>query len=131
MESRRSGAITSAVSDASKPSHYAEGFAYPTAYKKNIRRKQNGRSTVMKKAVTGARNSSKLRGAPVPSRDLFIYRVAKDTDVNVLTEYMKEAGVDPRCVTKLSKSEAIFDSFKTEVKLTDMATALEEDFWSV
>ena len=123
--------ITSAVSNASKPSQYAEGFEYPAAYKKNIRRKQNGSNTLMKKAVTGARDSSKLRGAPVPSRDLFIYRVAKDTDVNDLTEYMKEAGVDPRCVTKVSKSEAKFDSFKVEVKVTDMETALEEDFWPV
>ena len=117
------GSLTSLASNISKPSHFDEGFEYPSGQRRKNRNAQK------KSTVTGISHSSKLRGAPEPSRDLFVYRVEKSTEVNDIIEYLSSKKVTARNVTKVSNSEAKFDSFKVEVKVSDMHVLLDEHFW--
>ena len=52
------------------------GFEYPSVYTKEKKKMKAG----SEKAVPGTSHSKKLKGAPKPSRDVFVYSVAKGTD---------------------------------------------------
>ena len=107
----------------SVPSAYKEGFMYSTQQRKNMRRS--------KKAITGtsAGQGSKLKGAPEPSRDVFVYRVEKGVEPKDIEEHMTTNHVTVRGVNKVSNDEAKYCSFKVEIKISDLNTVLESDFW--
>ena len=79
--------------------------------------------------IKGTASSSKLRGAPEPSRDLFVYRVTKETVQDDLMEYLKDKHIQPRDIEKLSNTEAKFSSFRVEVKVSELDTLLDPNFW--
>ena len=83
----------------------------------------------MKKAITGCKKSSKITGAPQPSRDLFVYRVERGTTVRDIDEYLKENDIKCRSVKKVSKDEAKFASFKVEFSVEQFKTVLEPEMW--
>ena len=118
--------IVSAVSNASKPSCADEGFQFTTYHKRALRKKAASSS---QNRVTGTAASSKLKGAPEPSRDMFVYRVVKNTSVESLTEYIAEKGIIARDVTKVSNAEAKFDSFRVEIQISDVYTMMTPEFW--
>jgi hypothetical protein len=85
-----------------------------------------------KAAVTGTRTSGEgnfFRGAPEPSRDLFLYRVSKEEDSEIITKYNGQNKVKPRAVVTVSNEEAKFNSFKLQVKSSDVSRILREDLW--
>ena len=122
--------IVSAASNYSKPSHFEDGFEYQSAQKQHMRRKFNS-DAKKRKTVSGNGNSNKLRGAPLPSRDLFVYRVEKGTDPSDLADYMKDNGIVARSIQKVSNAEAKFDSFRVELKVTDVNDVMDTEFWPV
>jgi hypothetical protein len=82
--------------------------------------------------VTGTRTSGEgnfFRGAPEPSRDLFLYRVSKEEDSEIITKYNGQNNVIPRAVVMVSNEEAKFNSFKLQVKSSDVSRILREDLW--
>ena len=111
----------------SAPSMYDAGFEFPTEEKKKRRRINN------RKAVTGTlkRSNGKLTGAPEPSRDIFVYRVSKGTSEDDIKDYIACSDISVRGVCKVSKSEAKFDSFRVEVKISDLHRLLDADFWPI
>ena len=111
------------LSNASKPSFFEEGFEYTTEQRK--RNKSQRKRT----AVTGTSSSSKLKGAPEPSRDLFVYRVEKGTEIGDIEEYLTSKHTSCRSVAKVSNPDAKFDSFKVEIKASDMSHLLDANFW--
>ena len=121
------GSQTSLVS--SVPSHYSEGFEYPADQRRRQRKKTSG----TRKAVTGTSlvSSGKLRGAPEPSRDIFVYRAVKGTLERDIEEYLCEHKIAVRKVTLSSNEEAKFASFKVEIKASDMRTVFDADFWPI
>ena len=108
----------------SAPSGFKDGFRYITQQKKKMHRR--------KKIVTGTSQTnggSKLKGAPEPSRFIFIYRVDKNADCADIQEYMNTKDITIRSISKLSKDESKFNSFKAEIKVTDLDDVLEPYFW--
>ena len=107
------------------PSCAAEGFEYSSDQRKRQRKKNN------KKVVTGTsrEQSGNLKGAPEPSREVFVYRVVKGTEENDIQEYLEEKNIAIRGVQKVSKEEAKFVSFRVEIKVSDMKKVLDSDFW--
>ena len=73
--------------------------------------------------------SNELRAAPEPSRDIFVSRLLKDTETAHLTEHLQKNGVMPRAVVKKSHDEAQFNSFRIELKLSDLSKVLQDTFW--
>ncbi len=113
--------MQSLVSNSSRPSAYRDGFEYPAAHRRKSRRQ---------KPVTGTSTvQGTLRGAPEPSRDIFVYRVQKGNTSEVIHNHITSSDIEPRSVTMVSNSEAKFDSFKVVIKLSDMHKILSPDFW--
>ena len=95
------------------------GFQIPQYHKKKQRR-----------YITGKKSITSVRGAPGPSRYLFIYRVHTDTTVAEMSAFMEEQSVTPRSLECVSHEEAKFKSFKLEVAKDDYEKLLEDDdFW--
>ena len=99
---------------------YGDGFRYPSEQRKHKRRA---------KAVTGVVRSNKLSGAPEPSRDVFVYRVKKNTQADDIRDYMDDQGICVRDIKKISHEDAMFDSFKVELKMADLTAVVNAQFW--
>lgn len=110
----------------SGPSWYDEGFDYTGEQKKKKMKRVKNR-----KAVTGTSTmlSGKLKGAPEPSRDIFVYRVVKDTTESEIQDYIVDNNIAVRGVSKVSNTEARFDSFRVEIKVSDLNQVLNASFW--
>ena len=119
----RAGSTNSLASNGSRPSGYNEGFRYQNKPRKNHSRQP----------VTGTRSPSRggqsLKGAPEPSRDIFVYRVQKGTTETIISDYMTINRISPRSVRRVSQDTAKFDSFKIELKVSDISGVLCPEFW--
>ena len=83
-----------------------------------------------RKPITGTRAAmGKLKGAPEPSRDLFVYRVDKLVTDEDISSYLSDNGVEVRAIKLVSNSESRFASFKVELKVSDINKVLASDFW--
>ena len=108
----------SLTSNISHPSHASQGFQY-----------QNRRTRPKATHITGTSRSDKIRGAPEPSRDIFVYRVAKGTSEKDIQEYMADNNVNVRSIERVSLDVAKFSSFNVELKKSDLNRALKTEFW--
>jgi hypothetical protein len=111
---------TSLTSDLSQPSQPSQGFQYQ---RQRNKRKANH--------VTGTSLSGKFSGAPEPSRDIFVYRVSKETTESDIEEYMSENEITVRGVSTVSHDTAKFSSYKVEIKKSDLDRALKAEFWPI
>ena len=82
-----------------------------------------------KRVVHGTSSSTTLRGAPEPSRDIFVYRVDHDTSCTDITDHLTKYNVEPRKVEKVSNEKARFASFRVELRVRDMKPVLKSEFW--
>jgi hypothetical protein len=108
---------TSLASNASsKPSGYGEGYRYQTFQRKKSRR-QN--------PVTGTRtdHAGLFRGARVPSRDMFVYRV------DSIKDYIVNNDVEVISINGVSNENATLSRFKVEIRVSDMPQVLHPEFW--
>jgi hypothetical protein len=81
--------------------------------------------------ITGAKSQTGgFKGAPTPSRSIFIYRVSKDTELNELRTYIADLGVkDIRYLDCVSHVDAKFQSFKLTVPVNDHKELLDGSLW--
>lgn len=114
-----SGSLQSLASHT--PSLHADGFEYPKDQRKRKRRQ----------VVKGKKDAKDggLRVAPEPSRDIFVYRLMKDTTEVEVTEYMTKNEMVPRAVTKVSNQNSKLASFRVEVKASLLKAALDPNSW--
>jgi hypothetical protein len=107
--------LTSAAS--SQPSGNQEEFQYPRYHRRR------------KTTIRGTRAGSNIRikGAPEPSRDVFVYRVDKGT--TDIEDFLTDNGINSRSVIIVSNNEARFSSFKVEVKVSELEKLLDPEFW--
>ncbi|ELT94284.1 hypothetical protein CAPTEDRAFT_187692 [Capitella teleta] len=91
-----------------------------------VHRKRRSRNS---KLITGTRTGGSFTGAPEPSRDLFLYRVATDTDENDIKKFLRDNNTDFREVEKVSHKDSKFASFRVVVKASSLPPLLSEDFW--
>ena len=97
------------------------GFSYPPDFQKKLNRRR--------KVIKGRSENGTIRGAPPPSRELFVYRVDKGTTCEELKHYIENSGVTVRDLSILSHINAMFKSFKLTISVSDINKILNEDFW--
>ena len=76
-----------------------------------------------------ANTQGPLKGAPEPSRDIFVYRVLPETDETMVGKYMFDSNVVIREIKRISKDEARFKSFKVTITRPDLPKVLKPDFF--
>ena len=89
-----------------------EGFRKSNYELKKIRR--NAKAVVGKGHFDGT-----FRGAPNLPKSLFVYRVNKDTDTDIIREYVAERGIDVLDLTCMSHKDSLSKSFKLTVSNED------------
>jgi hypothetical protein len=70
-----------------------------------------------------------FKGAPEPSRELFIFRVDKSTEIDELKDYLVGKNVKVRELKCVSNSEAKFKSFRLTVPVSDFKNLFDEALW--
>ena len=105
-----------------------EGFSLPQYYVKQQRRMNNRKA----KVVTGVgtkRSDHKVRGAPEPERQLFIYRVDRQTLTEHLKIFIQEAGITVCSLECVSKENSKHKSFKLSVPLSHFKRLFDDQMW--
>ncbi len=85
-----------------------------------------GRASVIGQADI---NNTRLRVAPAPSRDFFIWRVHKDIGVEEMDQYIKDKGVHCRELVKTSHDDSVNGSYKLTVAFSDAEKVIDSSFW--
>lgn len=117
---------TYAQKASSDPFDAGEGFRYPRQFVKRQRsRKAWGVGT--RENVPGE-DSGVLRGAPTPSRYVFVYRV-QEGNSDSIKNYCIGQGVQVRQVTLRSNAQAKYKSFVLELSVDDHKKVLNGEFW--
>ena len=118
---RRSNSMVS-IDNRSIRSVDSEGFRKPKAHVKKLRRNAS--------AVTGSGNhNGAFKSAPTPPRELFIYRVDKETCINDISNYIQNKGIQMLDLKCMSHEDALSKSFKLKLSQEYVDALLKEDFW--
>ena len=124
----------STASATSKPSVWSrhtdfhdDGFELPSYAKRQMNRLETRR----KKFITGISTSKpgSFKGAPEPNRDLFIFRVDKETTESQITNHVKDHGFFVRNLSCVSNPSAKFRSFRLTVPLSQFDDLFNESIW--
>ena len=127
LQGYRSNSVTSipqSVASSNAASSYVDNnseFQYPSFYRRKMRRKT--------KTVTGQADNVRLKGAPLPSRDIFVFRVDRYATEDELKGFIIDNGVPVRELTCVSHADAKYKSFKLTVSVKDVEKVFDEDFW--
>jgi len=65
-----------------------------------------------------------FKGAPAPTRDIFVYRVEKDTPGDVIKDYIVTYSLEVGSVEHVSSENATFNSFRVEISVSDLSKVL-------
>lgn len=95
-------------------------------YVNNNSRRRNRHEVTGKAAIS---TTSGFRGAPEPSRDLFISRVDISTEDSKLKEFLKSENFTIRHLECISNSEAKFKSYKLTVPVSQFRSLFDADMW--
>ena len=96
---------------------------------KLVQRRGRARKHHVQGTSKNTTNDANLKGAPEPSRDIFVYRVVKETAPSQIEKYLSQSSVKVRSIEKISKPEAKFDSFRVEVTASDLNKVMVAEFW--
>jgi hypothetical protein len=97
----------------------------PSSYSGAVTRgHQVPRSSVMGNAI-----NTGLRAGPLPSRDFFVSRVHKDDGIDKIRTFLHSRKVNLRDIRLTSHPNAVCNSFKITVTLTDAEVISKPDFW--
>jgi hypothetical protein len=109
------------VSDAS--------YQMPRYQVRKIQRSENKRRKFIEGKSTSKSGKCAFRGAPEPSRELFIYRVDGDTQLKVLKSFVTDSGFTIRELSQISHEKAVYKSFKLTVPLSEFKDLFDDDLW--
>jgi hypothetical protein len=104
----------------SNRSDTGSGFEIPSYHKKKARKVITGK-------VKG--EGAKVRGAPEPSRHLFIYRVDKSVNDSDMKDYVNEQGVTIQSLACVSHPSAKYKSFKLTVPISEYERLFSDEMW--
>ena len=80
--------------------------------------------------VVGAkRGPAKFQGAPEPSRDVFIFRVQSDADLEDIRSHIDAFGVTIRDLVCMSNENAAYKSFRLTTTVAHYNTLFKADMW--
>lgn len=96
----------------------SQGFQVPTRERKKQQRQAQRRH----KFITGFASSlsGKFKGAPEPSRDIFVFRVDPDTELGDLRMHLRDMDVTVRALHQVSNPLATYKSFRLTVPKSDL-----------
>ena len=102
-----------------------DDFHYPS----HVIRKKRQEAAQKTKFVVGHSKSGDVRGAPEPSRDIFVYRVHKDTTNQEMKDSVVSQGIAVSNVECSSKCESSFNSFKVTLPVSHLDRAFDPGVW--
>ena len=82
-----------------------------------------------RKRVQGSREGEALEGAPPPKRDYFLSRVKKETDDEVIINYIVSKGIENPDLKLVSNVDAKYKSYKLSVFLEYKDKVMCADMW--
>jgi len=96
-------------------------------------RKQARQEKRRQKVITGKNRApvqfGSFKGAPEPSRDLFVYRVDKAVEQTDILQYLQSQSIDVRDLRCISHEDARYKSFKLTTKMSDIDNLFTDSFW--
>ena len=93
-------------------------FSFPRREVQRQRQDERRRRKVIQGYARGG--NTRLKGAPAPSRDLFIYRVDSDTTVVDVRDFIQNWGHAVRSIQCVSNHNSKYKSFKLTVPASDL-----------
>ena len=103
------------------------GFQRPNYVRKDEKRQEaKRRRIIFGKSHT---QSGSFKGAPEPSRELFIYRVDPSTTDSQISSYLNDNNFTVREISCISNPNARFKSFKLKVPATEFQKLFNETLW--
>lgn len=107
-------------------SHDSEEFQFPSYASKKLRKQEARR----RKVITGTSGySGNFKGAPEPTRDLFLSRVDSAVSGDDIRAYLSEQNVTVRALVKISHDDSKFKSFKLSVPVSVVHNLLQDSMW--
>ena len=98
-------------------------FTLPSCQIRQMHRKERWQ------AIIGKSRNCKLKGAPEPSYDIFVFRLDKEISSTDISKYLKDKEVSIRPVTQMSHKDAVYKSFKFTVLISHLNELLDEETW--
>ena len=83
-----------------------------------------------RKRVQGSREGEVLEGAPPPKRDFFLSRVKKDTQDEVISNYISSKGIENADLKLVSNEDAKYKSYKLSVCVGYKDKVMCADMWT-
>ena len=96
-------------------------------------RKQARQEKRRQRVITGKNRAptqfGSFKGAPEPSRDLFVYRVDKTVEQADILQYLQSQSIEVRDLRCISHADARYKSFKSTTKVSDIDSVFTDTFW--
>jgi hypothetical protein len=73
--------------------------------------------------------SGNFRGAPEPSRDLFVFRTGKSTTEEDIKMHLLQKGTEVRDIKLVSHADSKFNSFKVTVCVSEVKRLMDAKNW--
>ena len=99
-------------------------FRLPTKHLKQMRRRER-RQAIIGKGNTAAR----LKGAPEPGRDLFVFRLDSETTNGDIKAYLQSHNISVLKIDQMSHENSKYKSFKVTVPVSRLNDLLKEEVW--
>jgi len=105
----------------------SQGFVTVDPSKKRRQRQERRRQQF----ITGyaPAKSGGFKGAPEPSRDLFLYRVDPESETADLRTHLNDMDVTVRALHQISNESARYKSFRLTIPLSDFDILLDSSLW--
>ena len=102
----------------------SEGFVLPYSQRKRIARKKTH-------VIKGTGSNGRVKGAPPPIRDFFVYRADTNTTEDDIKWLLDESEIKCVSVLRVSKPGSLFHSFKVSVLVTEQDKVMSAEVWPV
>ena len=103
-----------------------EGFMMPRYQEKKTRQHERKRHKVITDCHKPGNDG--FRGAPEPSRDIFIYRVHPDTSERDIEDGIRGRNFEVRDLVCISSEQSVFKSFKLTVPASQLSSLWTDEF---
>lgn len=108
-------------------SEFSDDFRQPSyAVRRDIRKQKRKHKVITGNAPGGTRS---FKGAPEPSRSLFVYRVDQNTETQDLKSHLRDMDIEVRLLECVSHRDSNFKSFKLDVPVSVVDEFLNGDVW--
>ena len=92
-------------------------------------RRRRTRQRRQQNFIAGTAASTRLLGAPPPTRDFFVYRVDKSTSIEDIKDHLSGCDINIRDLKKVCHSESKFNSYKLSVSVTNADKVMDASIW--